>query len=41
MKDTTVKADEKRGYNDRRAGFYDKWYRYNRDDDGAELKKEA
>lgn len=28
-------TDEQRGYNDRKAGFYDKWYRYNRADDGA------
>jgi len=27
--------DEQRGYNDRLAGFYDKWFRYNRQDDGA------
>ena len=26
---------EQRGYKDRLAGFYDKWYRYNRQDDGA------
>jgi len=31
----TSKKDEQRGYKDRLAGFYDKWYRYNRDDDGA------
>ena len=28
-------TDEQRGYKDRLAGFYDKWYRYNRADDGA------
>ena len=28
-------TDEERGYKDRLAGFYDKWYRYNRLDDGA------
>jgi len=28
-------TDEQRGYNNRLAGFYDKWYRYNRNDDGA------
>ena len=28
-------TDETRGYKDRMAGFYDKWYRYNRPDDGA------
>lgn len=30
-----MQNDEKQGYNDRLAGFYDKWYRYNRQDDGA------
>lgn len=33
------KEDEKRGYKDRLAGFYDKWYRYNRKDDGAAYDK--
>ena len=28
-------TDETRGYNDRKAGYYDKWFRYNRKDDGA------
>jgi len=28
-------TDETRGYKDRLAGYYDKWYRYNRADDGA------
>lgn len=28
-------TDEQRGYKDRLSGFYDKWYRYNRSDDGA------
>ena len=28
-------TDFDRGYNDRLAGYYDKWYRYNRVDDGA------
>jgi hypothetical protein len=32
-------TDEMRGYNDRLAGFYDKWYRYNRLDDGAAYDK--
>jgi len=32
-------TDEQRGYSDRRAGFYDKWYRYNRADDGAAYDK--
>ena len=31
----TQTLDEKRGYRDRIAGYYDKWYRYNRQDDGA------
>ena len=31
--------DESRGYNDRLAGFYDKWYRYNRNDDGSDYDK--
>jgi hypothetical protein len=36
-KETAMKTmnDETRGYRDRLAGFYDKWYRYNREDDGA------
>jgi len=33
--DKIEKLDEKRGYSDRKAGFYDKWFRYNRPDDGA------
>lgn len=28
-------TDEQRGYRDRLAGFYDKWFRYNRIDNGA------
>ena len=32
-------TDEERGYKDRKAGFYDKWYRYNRADDGAAYDK--
>ena len=36
MRQTT---DEQRGYKDRLAGYYDKWYRYNRPDDGAEYDK--
>jgi hypothetical protein len=31
--------DVERGYNERMAGFYDKWYRYNRKDEGAEYDK--
>lgn len=27
--------DEQKGYADRKAHYYDKWYRYNRSDDGA------
>ena len=30
-----AKTDEYRGYADRLAWFYDKWLRYNREDDGA------
>ena len=32
-------ADEKKGYTDRLAGYYDKWYRYNRQDEGAAYDK--
>lgn len=35
----TAKKDEAAGYRDRKAGYYDKWYRYNRDDDGAAYDK--
>ena len=37
MEGKTMKltGDEKRGYSDRIAGFYDKWFRYNRNDEGA------
>ena len=28
-------TDEDRGYKDRCAGYYDKWYRYHRLDNGA------
>lgn len=31
----TAKKDEAAGYRDRKAGYYDKWYRYNRADNGA------
>lgn len=31
--DTTLK-DIRKGFQDRNAGYYDKWYRYNRKDDG-------
>ena len=31
--------DAKKGYADRLAGYYDKWYRYNRSDDGAEYDR--
>ena len=33
------KSDEKKGYQDRKAGYYDKWYRYNRQDNGAAYDK--
>ena len=32
-------TDASSGYNDRLAGYYDKWYRYNRPDGGAEYDK--
>jgi len=32
-------TDEQRGYKDRLAGYYDKWYRYSREDDGAAYDK--
>lgn len=28
-------SDEARGYRDRKAGYYDKWFRYNRADEGS------
>lgn len=31
----TRSTDAERGYKDRLAGYYDKWYRYNRPDGGA------
>jgi len=33
------KSDFQKGRQDRLAGFYDKWYRYNRPDDGAEYDR--
>lgn len=35
----THSTDAERGYKDRLAGYYDKWYRYNRPDNGAEYDK--
>ncbi len=35
----TAAKDEAAGYRDRKAGYYDKWYRYNRLDDGAAYDK--
>ena len=32
-------SDFQLGYRDRVHGFYDKWYRYNRADDGAEYDR--
>ena len=32
-------TDFQRGKKDRLAGYYDKWYRYNRPDDGAEYDR--
>ncbi len=34
-------TDFQRGYKDRMIGYYDKWYRYNRQDDGAEYDRGA
>ena len=34
-----MNTDYKRGYEDRLAGFYDKWYRYHRHDDGAKYDR--
>lgn len=34
-REARIAADEHQGYNDRINGFYDKWYRYNRTDEGA------
>ena len=35
MDEERQKKDEQRGYSDRMAHCYDKWYRYNRSDNGA------
>lgn len=35
MDEERQKKDEQRGYSDRTAHCYDKWYRYNRSDNGA------
>ena len=32
---SNYESDKQRGYKDRVSGYYDKWYRYNRLDDGA------
>jgi len=32
-------SDKERGRKDRLAGYYDKWFRYNRADDGAEYDR--
>ena len=34
MENERIEQDRKRGYEDRKAHYYDKWYRYNRPDDG-------
>ena len=39
MKAMKAKTDEARGRRDRLAGFYDKWYRYNRADEGMEYDR--
>ncbi len=35
----TAKNDIKAGYRDRMLGYYDKWYRYNKRDEGAAYDK--
>lgn len=34
MEQNRIEKDKKAGYNDRMSGYYDKWYRYNRSDNG-------
>jgi hypothetical protein len=34
-----ITTDYEKGFADRACGFYDKWYRYNRHDDGAEYDR--
>ena len=34
-----IYRDEERGFKDRMNGYYDKWYRYNRRDEGAAYDK--
>lgn len=34
MKEQQIQKDRKHGFADRMSGFYDKWYRYNRKDNG-------
>jgi len=36
---TTNQRDEEAGYRDAQTGYYDKWYRYNRSDDGSSYDK--
>jgi hypothetical protein len=35
----TVKIDVEKGYADRMVGYYDKWYRYSREDNGKAYDK--
>lgn len=39
IEDFKKMTDEERGYRDRLAGYYDKWFRYNRTDGGAAYDK--
>ena len=34
-----MKSDYEFGYRSGKAGYYDKWYRYNRKDDGAQYDR--
>ena len=37
--ETTQQRDERHGAKDAKAGYYDKWYRYNRNDEGEAYDK--
>jgi hypothetical protein len=39
LKTRTAKSDIEQGQCDKKAGYYDKWYRYNRIDDGKAYDK--
>lgn len=34
-----IKTDFEKGYEEAKAGYYDKWYRYNRKDQGYEYDR--